>query len=78
MENHYMIHMILLGHLQALQQMSTTGSAKRLNSQNLYILNKSMVFSYVHNLFQIADVDSGVIRWVNGDLATYIQPRLLT
>ena len=26
----------------------------------------------VHNLFQIADVDSGVIRWVNADLVTDI------
>jgi hypothetical protein len=22
----------------------------------------------MHNLFQIADVDSGVIRWINSDL----------
>ena len=29
----------------------------------------------VHNLFQIADVDSGVIRWVNADLVTHILPR---
>ena len=26
----------------------------------------------IHNLFQIADVDSGVIRWVNADLVTHI------
>ena len=26
----------------------------------------------VHNLFQIADVDSGVIRWLNADLVTEI------
>ena len=30
----------------------------------------------VHNLFQIADVDSGVIRWVNADLVTHILPGL--
>ena len=30
----------------------------------------------IHNLFQIADVDSGVIRWVNADLVTQILPRL--
>jgi len=29
----------------------------------------------IHNLFQIADVDSGVIRWVNADLVTQILPR---
>ncbi|WP_067094337.1 DUF3104 domain-containing protein [Synechococcus sp. MIT S9508] len=28
----------------------------------------------VHNLFQIADVDSGVIRWVNADLVSRILP----
>ena len=28
----------------------------------------------IHNLFQIADVDSGVIRWVNTDLATHMVP----
>ena len=28
----------------------------------------------MHNLFQIADVDSGVIRWVNADLVTHIIP----
>ena len=26
----------------------------------------------IHNLFQIADVDSGVIHWVNADLVTHI------
>ena len=30
----------------------------------------------IHNLFQIADVDSGVIRWVNADLVTHILPRV--
>ena len=25
----------------------------------------------IHNLFQIADVDSGVIRWVNADLFSH-------
>jgi len=29
----------------------------------------------IHNLFQIADVDSGVIRWFNADLVTHIRPR---
>ena len=29
----------------------------------------------MHNLFQIADVDSGVIRWGNADLVTHILPR---
>ena len=28
----------------------------------------------MHNLFQIADVDSGVIRLVNVDLVTHIPP----
>ena len=28
----------------------------------------------IHNLLQIADVDSGVIRWVNADLVTHILP----
>ena len=28
----------------------------------------------MHNFFQIADVDSGVIRWVNADLVTYVLP----
>ncbi|WP_148201826.1 DUF3104 domain-containing protein [Synechococcus sp. CC9311] len=28
-----------------------------------------------HNFFQIADVDSGVIRWVNADLVTPILPK---
>ncbi len=26
----------------------------------------------IYNLFQVADVDSGVIRWVNADLVTHI------
>ena len=26
------------------------------------------------SMFQIADVDSGVIRWVNGDLVTHVLP----
>ena len=30
----------------------------------------------IHNLFQIADVDSGVIRWVNADLVTHVIPEL--
>ena len=30
----------------------------------------------IHNLFQIADVDSGVIRWVNADLVTHILPAM--
>ena len=30
----------------------------------------------IHNLFQIADVDSGVIRWVNPDLVTRVIPEL--
>ena len=25
-----------------------------------------------HNLFQVDDVDSGVIRWINADLVTHI------
>ena len=29
----------------------------------------------IRNLFQIADVDSGVIRWVNAALVTHILPR---
>tara|TARA_B100000073_G_scaffold106756_1_gene85727 strand:- start:1417 stop:1755 length:339 start_codon:yes stop_codon:yes gene_type:complete len=29
----------------------------------------------IHNLFQIPDVDSGVIRWVNADLVTHILPK---
>ena len=29
----------------------------------------------IHNLFQIADVNSGEIRWVNADLVTHILPR---
>ena len=28
----------------------------------------------IHNLFQIADVDCRVIRWVNADLVTHIIP----
>ena len=28
----------------------------------------------VPTLFQVADVDSGVIRWVNADLVTHILP----
>jgi hypothetical protein len=28
-----------------------------------------------HNIFQIADVDTGEIRWVNADLVTHILPR---
>lgn len=32
--------------------------------------------SSIHNLFQIADVDSGVIRWVNADLVTHILPSI--
>ncbi|WP_255359911.1 DUF3104 domain-containing protein [Synechococcus sp. MIT S9508] len=28
----------------------------------------------IHNLSQIADVDSGVIRWVNADLVTHVTP----
>ena len=28
----------------------------------------------IHNLFQVADVDSGVIRWINADLVTHILP----
>ena len=28
----------------------------------------------IHNLFQIADVDPGVIRWVNADLVMRILP----
>ena len=31
----------------------------------------------IHNLFQIADVDSGVIRWVNADLVSHILLREL-
>ena len=29
----------------------------------------------IHNLSQIADVDLGVIRWVNADLVTHILPK---
>ena len=28
----------------------------------------------LHNLFQIADVDTGVIKWINSDLVTHIVP----
>ena len=28
----------------------------------------------IHNLFQIADVDSGAIRWVNADLVSHVIP----
>ena len=31
----------------------------------------------IHNLLQIADVDSGVIRWVNVDLLAHILPSTL-
>ena len=30
----------------------------------------------VPTLFQVADVDTGVINWVNADLVTYIVPRV--
>ena len=30
----------------------------------------------VPTLFHVADVDSGVVRWVNADLATHIVPRV--
>ena len=30
----------------------------------------------IPTLFQIADVDSGVIRWVNADLVSHIVPRV--
>jgi len=30
----------------------------------------------IHNLFQIADVDSGVIRWVNTYLVTHRLPNI--
>ena len=29
----------------------------------------------VPTLFQVADVDTGVINWINADLATHIVPR---
>ena len=29
----------------------------------------------VPTLFQVADVDSGVVRWVNADLVTHIIPK---
>ena len=28
----------------------------------------------IYNLFQITDVDTGVIRWVNADLVTHVIP----
>ena len=31
--------------------------------------------SSIYNLFQIADVDCGVIRWVNADLVTHVLPK---
>ena len=30
----------------------------------------------IHNLFQIADVDSGVMRWVNAELVTHTLPAI--
>ena len=30
----------------------------------------------VPTLFQVANVDSGVVRWVNADLVTHIVPRV--
>lgn len=30
----------------------------------------------VPTLFRVADVDSGVVRWVNADLVTHIAPRV--
>ena len=30
----------------------------------------------VPTLFQVADVDSGVVRWVNADLVAHIVPRV--
>ena len=30
----------------------------------------------VPTLFQVADVDTGVIKWINADLATHICPRV--
>ena len=30
----------------------------------------------VSTLFQVADVDSGVVRWVNADLVSHIVPRV--
>ena len=29
----------------------------------------------IHNLFHIADMNSGVIRWVNADLVTHVLPK---
>jgi hypothetical protein len=33
--------------------------------------------SKIHNLFQIADMNSGVIRSVNADLVTHILPSIV-
>ena len=30
----------------------------------------------VPTLFQVADVDTGVINWINADLVTHIYPRV--
>ena len=30
----------------------------------------------VPTLFQVANVDTGVIRWINADLVTHIVPRI--
>ena len=30
----------------------------------------------VPTIFQVADVDSGAVRWVNADLVTHIVPRI--
>ena len=32
--------------------------------------------SKIPTLFQIADVDSGLVRWVNADLVSHIVPRV--
>ena len=37
--------------------------------------NAAARYLSIHNLFQIADVDSGVIRWGNADLVTHILPK---
>ncbi|WP_256359645.1 DUF3104 domain-containing protein [Synechococcus sp. UW179A] len=37
--------------------------------------SSSSYLASVGTSFQIADVDSGVIRWVNADLVTHILPR---
>lgn len=29
----------------------------------------------IYTLFQIADVDTGVVRWVNADLVTHVLPK---